>query len=103
MAAILSIIVGIVQFLVGFRFVFLLLGANPNNAFVSWVYDMSSPLVAPFSGIFGQATTEFAQGAVVSSVFDWTSLIALVIYGILGAILVRAANGLIHHRPHYYN
>ena len=102
MGAIVSVIIGVIQFLVGFRFVFLLLGANPANAFVSWVYDLSSPLVAPFSGIFGQATTDFAQGVVVQSVFDWTSLIALVVYGVLGAVLVRATNSLIH-RPHYYN
>jgi hypothetical protein len=47
MTGIVAIIIGIVQFLVGFRFVFLLLGANPSNAFVSWVYNLSSPLVAP--------------------------------------------------------
>ena len=102
MAGIVSVIIGVIQFLVGFRFVFLLLGANPNNAFVSWVYDLSSPLVAPFSGIFGQAPTELAEGAAVQSVFDWTSLIALVVYAILGSILVRVAHGAMH-RPHYYN
>lgn len=102
MAGIVAVIIGVVQFLVGFRFVFLLLGANPGNAFVSWVYDLSSPLVAPFSGILGQSVTDIAQGAVVESVFDWTSLIALLVYGVLGAILMRAIYGFVHHRPLYH-
>lgn len=103
MAGIVAVIIGIVQFLVGFRFVFLLLGANPSNAFVSWVYDLSTPLVALFSGILGQSASTITQGAVVTSVFDWTSLIALLVYGILGTILMRLANGLAHHRPSYHS
>lgn len=102
MTGLVAVIVGIIQFLVGFRFVFLLLGANPNNAFVSWVYDLSSPLIAPFSGILGQSAASIAQGAVVESVFDWTSLIALLVYGVLGAILTRAVYGFMHHRPLYH-
>lgn len=102
MTGIVAVIVGIVQFLVGFRFVFLLLGANPANAFVAWVYDLSAPLVAPFAGILGQSATSLAEGAVVESIFDWTSLIALVVYGILGAVLMRAIYGLMHHRPLYH-
>jgi hypothetical protein len=99
MAMIISVIVGVIQFLVGFRFVFLLLGANPGNAFVSWIYDVSTPLVTPFAGIFGQSAV-IAEGAVVASVFEWASLLAMLVYAVVGSILVRLASGVIHHRAH---
>jgi hypothetical protein len=82
-------VVGVfVEFLVGLRVLFLLLGANPANAFVHWIYTWSSPFVAPFSGIFGQHNATVAgQGVVVTSVFDWTGLIAFIVYGfIVGAL-----------------
>jgi YggT family protein len=98
MAGLLAVIVGLVQFLVGIRFVFLLLGANPGNAFVSWIYDLSTPLVTPFAGILGRSAV-VAEGAVVTSVLEWASLLALLVYGIVGSILVRAVS---HTAPRYH-
>lgn len=89
LAGIISAIVGFIELLIGLRFVFLLVGANPASGFVNWVYDWSTPLVAPFAGIFGQNATITGQGAVVASVFDWTALIALVVYALVGGLLVR--------------
>lgn len=80
---------GIIDALIGFRFVFLLLGANPVNHFVSWVYSWSNPLVAPFNGIFGQHTVTTVHGFVTQGVFDWTALVALVVYGVVGGILAK--------------
>lgn len=39
--------------LLAFRFVLELLGANPANGFVHFIYDVSYPLVAPLLGMFG--------------------------------------------------
>lgn len=88
-ARIISIILGVISLIVGLRFVFLLLGANPSSQFVSWIYDLSDPFVAPFAGIFGQSSTVAAagEGFVTQSIFDWTALIALIIYGIIGAVV----------------
>lgn len=87
-SAIIYAIGGFIEALVGLRFVLRLIGANPANAFVSWIYDWSTPLVAPFSGIFGQdATIVHGVGAVTSSVFDWTALVALVVIGIVVGII----------------
>lgn len=83
------VIGGIIETLVGLRFVFRLLGANPDNAFVSWVYDWSTPLVAPFAGIFGQSATVAGPGVVTASVFDWTALIAFLIYALIFGLLAR--------------
>lgn len=75
---------------IGLRFVLRLLGANPDAAFVRWIYDVSTPLVAPFAGIFGQDAMIIAnKGVVITSAFDWTALIALVVYGIIIGLVGR--------------
>ncbi|MBW3568990.1 YggT family protein [Candidatus Parcubacteria bacterium] len=93
-AGILYAIVGFIEVLLGLRFAFRLLGANPASTFVDWVYDWSTPLAAPFAGIFGQEATVAGPGVVTQSVFDWTALIALIVYGLIGAVLARAAASL---------
>ena len=88
LSGILYAIGGFIEVLIGLRFIFRLLGANPTNGIVDWVYDWSTPFVKPFAGIFGQdATIISGQGAVVSSVFDWTALIALIVYGLILAVI----------------
>lgn len=90
-ARLISVIGGIIETLIALRFVFRLLGANPANGFVEWVYNWSTPFVAPFAGIFGQhSTVATGPGVVTSSVFDWTALIAFIVIGIILALLSRA-------------
>jgi YggT family protein len=98
MVSILYILVGFIEGLIGLRFVLRLLGANPVNPFVNWVYDWSTPFVTPFAGIFGQNATVAGQGVVTTSVFDWTALIALLVFGILGALVAGAFNRYHAHR-----
>jgi uncharacterized protein YggT (Ycf19 family) len=88
-SAIIYAIGGIIEALIGLRFLLRLLGANPNAGFVQWIYDWSTPLVAPFAGIFGQQATITGEGVVTTSVFDWSAMIAFIIYGIVVYILVR--------------
>jgi hypothetical protein len=96
MAGLISFIFGAIELILGFRFVFLLLGANPDAPFVAWIYNMSIPLVAPFAGILGRpsSSTELvhghapAVGAVVPSIFDPSTLIALVVYAAFCAVLL---------------
>lgn len=87
LVSIISIIGGIIEALVGLRFIFELFGANPSSPFVNWIYQYSTPLVTPFAGIFGQNPTIGASGVVTASVFDWTALIALIIYGIIFGLI----------------
>ena len=85
---ILSVIFSGIELVVGMRFFFLLLGANSANQFVAWVYDISTPLVAPFAGIFGVHTIT-APGQVTHSVFEPSTLVALIFYGVVGGIVLR--------------
>lgn len=75
-------IYGIILTLLAFRVVFKALGANPNSGFVSLIYALSDPLALPFAGIF---RTTVAQG----SVFEWSTLIAALVYLLLAYGLVK--------------
>lgn len=70
-------VVGLIEVLIGIRFLLKLFGANPASAFVSFMYNLTWPLVAPFHGIFN--TTQ--QGR---SVFEPESIVAALIYLLLG-------------------
>lgn len=66
-------IAGLISILIALRFVFLLLGANREASFTDFIYSVSAPLVAPFTGIFGEPSYS-------ASVFEVSSLLAIVIY-----------------------
>lgn len=93
MASIIYAIFGFILITVILRFVFRLFGANASNPFVSLVYSLSAPLVAPFAGIFGM---ELAITPAVGGVFEWASLIAIIVYGLIAAVLSRMASGIGH-------
>lgn len=67
---------GLVDVVIAIRFVMKLLAANSSSGFVSFMYNLSEPLVAPFRGIFG---TPAAGG----SVLEPASLVAIVIYSLI--------------------
>ena len=69
---IVNIIFTLAGLLLIFRFVFLLLGANPNNGFVDAIYGITEPFVMIFSGIFAERS--WSDG-----VLEPASLLALVV------------------------
>jgi YGGT family len=77
-------IFGLVEGLILIRFVLKALGANPSAGFAEFIYGITSVLVAPFVGLFGNPQ---AQG----SVFELNSLVALIVYGLLAMLLARLA------------
>ena len=81
-------ILGLIEVLLLFRFLFKLLGANPNNGFVSFLYSITSILIAPFNGIFNSFVS---QGLTSKSVLEPATLIAMIVY----AVIARGIIGLI--------
>ena len=79
-------ILGIIEMLLAFRFVFKILGANPASPFVAFIYNLSQTFVAPFSNIFPKATVRVD---VITSTFEPDTLVAIFVYTIL-------AQGLVH-------
>ena len=70
-------IVGVICIIIALRFVFLLLGANRGADLTGFIYSVSAPLVAPFTGIFGEPVYG-------RSVFEISSILAIVIYMLIG-------------------
>jgi hypothetical protein len=81
---------GLLEALLALRFVFRLLGANPAASFVSWLYGFTDFFIAPFYGIFGQPVYQFQN---VVSVFDTATLVAIIVYGLIGGVIARLVAG----------
>ena len=79
-------ILGVFEVLFAFRLVFKLLGANPENTFVSFIYSVSKPFLSPFTGIFRSATTE---GIEAQSVLELTTIIAMIVYAVIAWGIVK--------------
>ena len=73
---------GLIIGLIAIRFVLKALGANPSAGFAEFIYGITNVLVAPFVGLFGNPQ---AQGAVL----EFTSLVAIVVYGLVAWLLGR--------------
>ncbi|HZP95525.1 MAG TPA: YggT family protein [Candidatus Limnocylindria bacterium] len=68
---IVALVFAVLEVLLLVRFTFKLFGANAAQRFVSAIYAMTEPLVAPFRGIFAQpdGTAGFEIAALLSVVF----------------------------------
>lgn len=75
------------------RFVFKLLGANTGNGFIQVLYGFTNPLVWPFHDIF----TNPATGS--QSVFEFSTLIAMLIYALLAWAVVSLINFILRPKP----
>ena len=75
-------IAGILEVLLLFRFALKLFGANPGAGFTSFIYNASYPLVAPFINVFRVVYVE-------GNVFEWTTLLAMLVYYIIALAIIR--------------
>ena len=75
-------ILAVIEVLLAFRFVLRLLAANPAAGFTDFIYTLSYPFVAPFMAVF--STTRVAASA-----FEWTTLLAMVVYWMLAIGIIR--------------
>jgi uncharacterized protein YggT (Ycf19 family) len=80
-ARIVWLLAGVLLVLLAFRFAFVLLGANPANGFVNFIYTASHPFAAPFFGIFGYSI-KYGVSRVELSTLVAIVVYALVAYGI---------------------
>lgn len=70
-----------IEILLGFRVAFKAIGANPFSGFVGLINAITNPLTIPFAGILGTS----ASG---SSVFEWSTIVAAIVYFLLALGLV---------------
>ena len=81
-ASVVYFLLGVLEIILLLRFIFRLLGANRFNGFVSFLYSLSHVFVSPFNGIFND------QALGSHSVFEVSTLIAMLIYALLAWGLV---------------
>jgi uncharacterized protein YggT (Ycf19 family) len=79
------VVLGIGVGLIIIRVILKALAANTGADFTRFIYGITDPLVAPFHGIF--ATRQAGAG----SVFEFSSVVAIVVYALVAWAIVRLA------------
>ena len=80
-ARVVWLIAGVLLVLLAFRFVLILLGANPANGFANFIYTASHPFAAPFFGLFGYSI-KYGVSRVEVSTLVAMAVYALIAFGI---------------------
>lgn len=83
---------GGLEALIGIRVLLLLIGANPGSWFTAFVYQLSEVFLWPFRNIVANPTFQ-------NSVFEITSLIAMIVYALIGWAIVRLIWVLFYRAP----
>jgi len=79
---------GVIEVIIGMRFLLLLLGANREAGFVAFIHSLSTPFMVPFDAVF---KTQSAAG----SSFELSSLLAMAVYALVAwgiVTLIRAVS-----------
>lgn len=74
---IINYVIGVIIAFLALRFVFELFGANAGAGVVSFIYGVSDIFMAPFVAIF-------QTNRVAGATFDWSALVAIAIYALIG-------------------
>jgi YggT family protein len=77
------LLVGIIEVMIGMRVLLKLIGANPDNDFARFVYNVAALFMGPFVGLTGSPASS-------GMVLEVPSLIAMLVYALLGWLIVRA-------------
>jgi hypothetical protein len=75
-------LIGVLEIILVLRLLFRLLGANQDNSFILFLYNLSHVFVAPFNGIFND------QILGTSNVFELSTLIAMLVIALIAWGLV---------------
>lgn len=75
-------LLGMLEIMLGLRFMLKLIAANPDSGFVVFVYGVTGLFMAPFNALIGSPTYKGAT-------FEATTLIAMAVYALLFWVLVR--------------
>ncbi|MBU0705161.1 MAG: YggT family protein [Chloroflexi bacterium] len=69
-------VLGLLEILLGLRFLLKLIAANPDSGFAVFIYGITKPFIAPFALLVGTPTSG-------GMIFEATTLIAMAIYALL--------------------
>ncbi len=75
-------IIGILEVLLAVRFFLKLFGANPGAGFTDFIYTITHVFASPFINVFRITSVE-------GSVFEWTTLLAMLVYYMVALAIIR--------------
>jgi hypothetical protein len=78
-------IAGTLLALLGLRFLFALLGANPNSGIAAFIYGVTYPFVAPFFNLFS-----YDSATAGASRLEGFTLVAMLIYALIAWGIAKA-------------
>ncbi len=84
-------IFGVLEALIGFRVILKLIAANPINGFARFIYHIPAIFLHPFFSLIRNPAED-------GSVLEVTSLIAMLVYALVGWLLVQLI-GIIFYHP----
>lgn len=70
-------LLGVLEVVLGLRFIFRLFGANEGSPFINFLYEVSRPFVFIFNGIFNDQTIGRA------GVFEVSTILAMLMYALI--------------------
>jgi hypothetical protein len=76
------LLLGFLEAVLALRFLFKLIGANPENTFASFLYGLTNVFVAPFASLTGAPSSG-------GMVFEFSTLIAMIVYALVFWALER--------------
>jgi len=77
---------GVVELVLASRLIFRLLGANPDNGLVRWLYAITKDFVGVFAGIFSPVTT---PGLEAAATFEPATLIAMLATAVVAWVVLK--------------
>ena len=83
---------GGLEALIGIRVILLLIGANPANPFTAFVYQLSQLFLWPFQNIVANPVFQ-------NYVLEISSIVAMIVYPLIGWVIVRLVWVLFYRRP----
>lgn len=76
-------IIGVLEVFLFLRLMLKVLGANPNAGFSQFINGVTYVFAGPFMYVFGVSRVE-------SSVFEWSTVLAMIVYVLFGWLIVKA-------------
>lgn len=83
MRILVSVVFGVIEFLLSLRFIFKFFVVNLSTPFVAWIYGVTASLVSPFAKIL----PDLKLGGFV---VDFATLVALIVYVFIGYLILQA-------------
>lgn len=77
---------GVVELALATRLIFRLLGANPDNGLVRWLYAVTKDFVGVFAGIFSPVVT---PGLETTATFEPATLIAMLATAVVAWVVLK--------------